>query len=540
MAERRNAYQPLRLVRGVRPRAWWDLAEARLARASAKLATPRGYLTASAGLVLLALLVRLPLIVRATDVWAGHPDSWVYFHQAYAEYLRGNLFPDGHRGSGWQLLLFGTLWLLGHAPGEGWTPYGTEMTGGAAQAALVAHALSACLSVGAVAATLLLARELLPPRAALLAGALVALDPYLLRLSTSALSEPLYIPIFILATLTILRARRQRAWLLATGALMAIAHVLKVNGLVMFAALGVWAWLLFTRDGKGAKEAQRAKDRGWTWLGLTARDVRWGLAAGATFLLVASPYLAWRADALSGPFDYGTNQRYWADDLWDLDDAWWSGYTPEGGGENEGVRDYFATHTARDAALRLWQSFEWQVFDLFGSGRWPAQEQEGGAWVGTAPEESALTPLLAGLALVAGFTVLRRREWWFLPVTLVFTLATFLWIYPLVRSVRYFSPFIPFFALAAVAGWMHLATLVKRPYLATVLVFAAYFLLYAGVPLLNVPRGLGVLASSDVRALVLVLTSLWLALALAPAWPTIVSRVRRTRGERTEEAEPPG
>lgn len=505
--------------------------ESRFATWGAALSTPRGYLLASGALVLLAILVRLPLIARATDVWAGHPDSWVYFHQAYAEYLRGNAFPDGHRGSGWQILLFATLSLFGFEAGSGWSPYGAEMTGEAARAALVAHTLSAGFAVGAVAATLLLARELLPPGAALLAGALVAFDPYLLRMTTSALSEPLYVPIFVLATVTVLRARGHPAWLLATGALMALAHVLKVNGLLMFAMLGLFAGYLL-------------RERPFTLLrtmwrpGPDRRLALWGVGALAVFLLVASPYLAWRAEHLSGPFDYGTNQRFWADDLWDLDDPWWTAYTPETGAPRETMGDYFATHTWRDAALRLWQSIEWQVFDLVGSGRWPAQEREGGEWVGTAPEESALTPLLAALSLVAAFTVMRQRAWWFLPFALAFTFATFLWIYPLVRSVRYFSPLIPFFAVAAVAGWLHLATLVKRPWTVGVALFGGYVLLYAAVPMVHVPEGLAMLAFSEVRILMGSLGLLWLLVALAPGAPALAARVReRWLGRDAADAE---
>jgi len=493
--------------------------EAALARAGAALERPGPYLWASGAIVLLAILVRLPLVAAARDVCCGHPDSWVYFHQAYAEYLRGNFFPDGHRGSGWQLLLFATLWLFGFAPGQGWTPYGAPMEGEAAQAALVAHALSAMLSVGAVAATLLLAREVLSRKGALLAAALVAFDPYLLRLSTSAISEPLYVPLFVLATMTVLRARRHRAWLLATAALMALAHALKVNGLVMFAMLGLWAWMLFAKDAKEAKGAKRM-------LGLTPRDIRWGVAAVAVFFLVASPYLAWRGSELSGPFDYGTNQRFWADDLWNLNAAWWTAYTPPHGAPRETMGDYVSHHTWRDAAARLWQSVEWQAFDLFGSGRWPAQELEGGDWVGTAPEESALTPLVFGLALVAALTVMRERAWWFLPLATLSTFLTFVWIYPLVRSVRYFAPLIPLYVVAAVAGWTWLAQHVKRPHLVGTVVFGAYVVLYAAVPILHIPEGLGLLAQPRVLTLVAAFGGLWMLVALSPALRMLLERVR--------------
>ncbi|HUR69910.1 MAG TPA: phospholipid carrier-dependent glycosyltransferase [Candidatus Thermoplasmatota archaeon] len=502
-----------------------DRWEAGLARAGAALERPGPYLWASAGLVLVAILVRLPLVARATDVCCGHPDSWVYFHQAYAEYLRGNLFPDGHRGSGWQLLLFATLKLFGFAPATGWNAYGAPMTGEAARAALVAHTLSAMLSVGAVAATLLLAREVLSRPAALLAGALVALDPYLLRLSTSALSEPLYVPLFVLATMTVLRARKHPAWLLATGTLMAFAHMMKVNGLVMFVMLMAFAAILLWHGS-------------WRSLRANRRTAMWMAASGIAFLLVASPYLAWRGSQLSSPFDYGTNQRFWADDLWDLNDAWWSAYTPEHGAPRETLSDYASHHTWRDAATRLWQSVEWQAFDLFGSGRWPAQESEGGAWVGTAPEESALTPLVFALALVACLTLTRQRAWWFLPLAVGATFATFVWIYPLVRSVRYFAPLLPLFSVAAVAGWLRLATLVERPRLVGTAIFGAYFVLYAGVPLLHAGEGVAMLAQPEVRILVGIVGALWMLVALAPGLDALLRRAREWTPASKREAAP--
>ena len=516
-----------------------DRLEGALARAGAALARPGGYYGAAALLVLVAFLLRLPLAASATDVCCGHPDSWVFFHQAYVHYMGGDVFPDAHRGSGWQLLLFATLTLLGHAPGEGWTGFGEPMSGAAAQAALVAHTLSVSLSVGAVVATLLLARELLSRPAALLAATLVAFDPFLLRNSTSAMSEPLYVPLFVLATMTVLRARRHPAWLVATGALMALAHVMRVNGLVMFGALALFGFLLL-RTPRAAAPAPGASWPLRTWRALwgdtpprrQAQLAGWAAASIATFLLLASPYLAWRAEEGRGAFDYGTNQRFWASDLWDLQDAWWQAELRGERIPRETMGDYFARHDAGDALERLAQSVAWQLFDLFGSGRYPPFTTEGGGWVGSPQEESALTPLLAGLALVAAFTAMKRREWWFLPITLAVTFLTFLWIYPLVRSVRYWAPAIPLFAIAALAGWQHLALHVRRPWLVATLVFGGYLLLYGGTALLHVPDGLRLLATSgDARAIVGALGLLWLLVALAPALDGLLARARRARTE---------
>jgi len=515
-----------------------DRVEAALARAGRALERPAPYHAVAAALVVLALLVRLALAAHATDVSHGHPDSWVFFHQAYVEYLGGNVFPDDHRGSGWQLLLFATLHALGFEAGEGWTGYQQAMTGDAANAALVAHTLSASLAAGAVAATLLLARELVPRPAALLAATLIAFDPFLLRSSTSAMSEPLYVPLFVLGVMTVLRARRHPAWLVATGALMALAHVMRVTGLVMYGALGLFALALLHRPLLGATQGRARRALAWTHALLRDRRLlAWGGASVATFLLVASPYLVWREVGGHGALDYGTNQRFWAADLWDLQDPWWQA---EFAGERiprETMRDYFATHSLAQAAERLAQSIAWQVFDLFGSGRYPPWTTEGGAWVGSPQEESALTPLLVALSLVAAFTAMRRREWWFLPIALVVTFLTFVWIYPLVRSVRYFAALIPLFTIAAVAGWMHLATLVRRPWLVGTAIFGAYLALYALTPLLHVGEGGRLLAtSSHARAIAAVTGSVWLLVALAPALERLLAWAPR-RAPRDERAE---
>lgn len=489
-----------------------DAAEAGLRRAARALARPGPFAAASVALLVLGLLVRLPLAAEAREVCCAHPDSWVYFHQSYAEYIDGNLFPDNHRGSGWQLLFAGVLVVMGFEKGgDGWSPYMQEMTGDDARAAAIAQTLSALLGAGVIVAAILLARQLMPAAGALTVGALVAFDPMLLRIAPTAMSEPLYVPVFVLATLTTLLARRHRAWLLATAALMAVGHMLRVNGLVMFGMLGVYALLLL-------RDRPAAFLRGMWRPGPDRRLALWGVAAVATFFVVAAPYLAWREVDGHGAFDYGTNQRFWADSLWNMSDAWWQAENAGARIERETAADYFATHTLGEAATQLWQSIAWQVFDLVGSGRYPAGVTEGGAFVGSPREPAAVTPLLAGLTLVAAFTVMRRREWWFLPLALLFTFLTFLWIYPLVRSVRYWAPVVPFFALAAVAGGTHLAaTLTRRPYLVAAGIFGAYLALYGLPILLKVPVGIAFFAANaDVRVLTLVVGAGWCVLALGP------------------------
>lgn len=514
---------PLALPRAplvTRLRAIPDRLESSLARAGAALARPAIFHAVVAALVALAVLVRLPLVFRAQDVTMAHGDSWIFFNQAWVDLLGGRGYPDPHRGSGWQLLLAGTLWLLGVAPGAQWIAYDAPVPPEAMEAALVAHALSAVISAGAVAATYLLAREILPRGLTLVAMTLVAFDPFLLRIATSGMSEPPYIAIFVLALVTVLRARRHPSWLLATGALMALAHVLRINGLVMFVMALAFAALYLRRT-------------------TTRVPWRWLAASVLVFSLVATPYLAWRAQSLPGPFDYGTNQRFWADELWDLDDAYWQGFSPATGGERETMADYFATHHWTEAVARLWRSVQWQAFDVTGVGQWPPLEEEGGGWQGGNATGAALTPLGFGLALAGAFVAgwRRRPELWMLPLALAFTCATFVWIYPLVRSVRYFAPLIPLFVVLALVGWQHLSAHLRWPRLATVALFGAYVALYGAWLLLNVPAAIAdTLGSPHVLTLALVAGGFWVALALLPAVPDAVRFLRRG-GSRVGEPE---
>ena len=510
-----------------RVRSALDGMEGTLRRTGEKLQRPAAFHAAVVALVVLAVALRMPLVVVANDVPAGHNDANIYFNYVYTGYLKGDVYPDGHRGSGWNFLLFGTLWLFGVEGGD-WVGKFETPEGEAAHAARLAYALSAMMSAGAVVAVYLLARQLLPPLATLGAMALVAFDPYLLFISTSAMSEPPYTVVLVLSLACALKARQHPAWLLGAGALMALAHMLRINGVVMFAMVLLFAFLLL----RGAPWFSRA----W-WRSTGA----WMAAAFAVFLLVSTPYLMWRADRLPGPFDYGTNQRFWADDLWTPGDSYWANYDYENGGPRETMADYFAKHDLGDALDRLYRSIQWQVFDLFGFGKWPGHETEGGVWTGTPPDGSALTPLVVALSLVGLFVAHRRRETWFLPLALLFTFATFVWIYPLVRSVRYFSPLIPLFAVFAMLGWLHLATLVRRPHLVGSLLFGAWLFLYGARPLLAAPKGvLQVAAMPEVRVLVALLTLLWVLLALAPALTPAAARMRAlVLRARTKEPQAP-
>lgn len=487
-------------------RAALDRLEGSLQRAGAFLARPAPHRAAVVAILLFAVALRLPLAAVADEVPNGHNDANIYFNQVHAVWLAGDFYPDYDRGSGWQWLLWLTFQAFDVPPGE-WTGKGVPLEGATAHAALLAYTLSVMLSVGILAATYLVARQLLPPVATLAALLLVAVDPYLLFTSHSAMSEPPYTAILVLALAAALKARQHPAWLAGVGALMALAFVLRVNGLVMFVMLLAFAAILLPRT-----------RRTWMWTG----------AAVAAFALVASPYLVWREVDGPGAMDFGTNQRFWADNLWDMSDRYW---TERNAGveepHKETMAEYFATHTLAQAAGRLAISIQWGVFDFLGFGKWPAQQVEGGVWPGTPPDGSALTPFLVSLAAVAAFTAWRRKELLFVPLAIAFTFATFVWIYPLVRSVRYFAPLIPLVILYAMVGWDHLAKHVPRPALAGTLVFGAYAVIYATSVALTIPQGLALLLVPDVGWLIASLTLGWTALVFLPDLPAAASALRR-------------
>lgn len=499
-------------MRAARAFSW---GESRLARMGAALARPGRLELAALALLLAAILLRLPLVATADDVTHGHNDATVYFNQVYAHYLNGNFYPDHDRGSGWSLLLYVTLAAFDV---EGGAPVWREspLEANAARAALLAYALSAMASAGIVAATFLLAKRVLSPLATLAALAFVTFDPYLLSITTSAMSEPPYTVLLVLALACAVRVEDSPWWLVGSGVLLALAHVLRVNGLVMLVAALVVGWLGL----RALAPRRRAR-----WLGATA----------AVFLLVLTPYLAWRAEHVGNPFDYGTNQRFFADDLWDMDDPYWTARNAGLDPPKETLSDYLATHTIAEAVGRLYRSVQWMLFDLLGYGKWPQGEPEGGWWTGTPPDGSALTPLLSGLLVVGLFLARPWRRWAFVWVSVALTLATFVWVYPLVRSVRYFAPLIPLAAILAAGVLAQLCAGTRHPRLAGAAVVGAYAALYAARPALALPDGARLLAASgEVAALVGVFALGWallVALPLARQVPRPRGRPARGRGD---------
>lgn len=434
---------------------------------------------AAAGVILLGVVIRLPLAFVAHDIPGGHADSTLYFRKAYEEYAVGFLEPLPHGGSGWPLLLAGAMRVWG-------IPAGDAAPGSIAGAIVFSYVFHAMVAAGLVAATLLLARLVTTPRAALLAGLLVAFDPFLLRHTTDVMADGLYAILLVLAIACVVKARDGRAWLAVAGALVAVAHMVRVNGLVMIVMIVVFARLYLART--------RPDHAGWKPLATIV----------VAFVLVASPYLLWRAAHLPSAFDYGTNQRMFADDRWNFSDNFWTHYAITSGGPRESWSDYLATHSLGDAGRRAWESVWFQIRDV--------------AFLGGPEEPAALWPVLAILAV--GGSMVGRRDpiVWALPLLFGFTFVTFLWIYPSVRSVRYYMPLLPFAAVmgALALDWAILRLSAPARWLVGGGCFVAVVLsLPAGAMTAFMIAG----SSPPLGSVVAVMGLFWLSLGLVGWWP---------------------
>ncbi|MFA5943826.1 MAG: phospholipid carrier-dependent glycosyltransferase [Candidatus Thermoplasmatota archaeon] len=435
-------------------------------------------------LLLAALVVRLPHAYDSDHYFQNHADEATYFNKAQ-EMMQRDAAPLAHGGSGLPGFLKTIAELSGQDPvaavGQGQAGLSPEQL----TAARLAYLTNTLVGVLIVAATYALSRPLVRPAKALLATSLVAFDPFLLQLSGHLMAEQLFTLFVVLAAAATVRASRHPGWLVAMAIAMAFASMMRGNGLVVFAALAGFAFFLLRRS-----DARR-----WG---------RWLAAGAAVYVLVQTPYLAWRSQHLPGAFDYGTNGRFFADRLWDFSDPYWQNYTQKNGGPKEGFGDYLATHSAGDVLRRLYLSVQMQVVDLFG-----------GAQAGhrAHPEGTVLQPLMA-IPLAIGLFAERKRPELraFLWVGALSVLAL-VWMYWIHDSPRYFSMLVPLAAPVAVEG---LAWLGKRLAMAGVLAVgfvATHVALNAALPAIDGLAALREMNPSWAWTFVFLVLALILALA---------------------------
>lgn len=470
-----------------------DRAEGVASRLADALRSPPLYAALVAAIVLLGLSVRLALVPDADDIFHGEvPDGKQYFANAYGLFLHGKGFlePFAHRGDGWSLLLAGAMKLFGFEGTAGFTmamdaPFDAE-----GEAAIrFAYAFHAVVAAAIVPATWLLARLLVGRLTSAAAALIVAVDPFLLDQSTTVMADQPFALLILLALACVVKARDHPAWLAGAGALVALSHMARMNGILFLGTIGLFAAVYLPRVSPRYRH----------------RHLAYVLVA---FLVVASPYLLWRDHYLPHAFDYGTNSRFWTDNPWDMDDAYWQSYTYSGGGVRETAADYFATHTWGEALARLYHSGQWQLLDL---------------------TRVTLTPLLLLLG-VTGMAASRREAWAPMTPLVGLTLAaTFFWVYPVVRSPRYFLVLIPLFAILAAMGARHAATATRRVALAFASILGPYFVTYGIEPILRAPRALALAGDPYVVPMVVVSTcALLLGVGLVCSWRDLRGLIVRT------------
>lgn len=375
-------------------------------------------------LLLAALVVRLPPAYESDQYFANHADEATYFNKAQ-ELMQRDGAPLAHGGSGLPGFLKAVSELSGQPPVAGVQQGGSaSLTPEQLTAARLAYLTNTLVGVLVVAATYVFTCAILRPAKALLATVLIAFDPFLLQLSGHLMAEQLFTLFVVLAAAAAVRATRNPAWLIGLAAAMAVASMMRGNGIVVFAALALCSFFLL----------RRSDTRQWR---------RWLAAAVAVYFVVQAPYLAWRAEHLPGAFDYGTNGRFWSDRLWDFSDSYWQGYSLKEGGPQENVGDYLETHSLGEALRRLYLSIQMQVIDLFGGAQAGHRDH---------PEGTVFQPLLA-IPLIVGLLAERKRRdlrafHWVAGLSVL----SLIWMYWVHDSPRYFSMLAPLAAPVAVEG----------------------------------------------------------------------------------------
>jgi len=184
------------------------------------------------------LIVALALRVCAALWWQGHIDPRLFaFSDSDTYWVLGKQIATGGpyayidhqvlRTPGYPLLLVGLFKLSGSADGD-------------RSMVVAARLIGACLGVAAVAAGAWWTARLFDPRAAMLAGWMLAIYPGAIAMSIFVLSEALFCPLVLLQlalwsiALRASQLKHAAAWSLATGIVAACASLTRPD------------WLLFT------------------------------------------------------------------------------------------------------------------------------------------------------------------------------------------------------------------------------------------------------------------------------------------------------
>jgi 4-amino-4-deoxy-L-arabinose transferase-like glycosyltransferase len=189
-------------------------------------------------IVVLALIVRVALVLGTSD-YAPRTDSADYDRSAVSlvqhgtfpsSYLAAKGGPTGFRPPLFPIALAGVYELTG--------------TGSATSRWEAARIFEALLGAVAVLLLSLIALRIWGRRTALIAGAIAAVDPPLILVGSSLLSESLFIPLVLGATLVALVYRDQPRlrWALLSGVLIGLAALTRGNGVFLAIPLAFLVW----------------------------------------------------------------------------------------------------------------------------------------------------------------------------------------------------------------------------------------------------------------------------------------------------------
>ena len=192
-------------------------------------------------IALLALALRVALVL-ATPHFAPREDSVVYDTGGVSLANNGHFFPGSlptlHRGATafypplFQFLLAGIYKVVGTGSGHSRWEAG--------------RLFEALLGAVVVLLVYLIATRLWRPRLALVAAGLAAISPPLVMVgSSSLLSESLFIPLVLAATLAALHFREdpRMRWAIVAGVLIGAAALTRANGVFLLIPIGFLLWV---------------------------------------------------------------------------------------------------------------------------------------------------------------------------------------------------------------------------------------------------------------------------------------------------------
>jgi 4-amino-4-deoxy-L-arabinose transferase-like glycosyltransferase len=194
-----------------------------------------------------ALVARVGVIV-ATPHFVPIFDA-ADFHRHAHSIAAGNGYPPpqlGLRGpTAFRPPLYPVVLAVVQKLGGGWT---------------AERVLGALLGVATVFLIYLVSQRLWGRRVALVAGAIAAIFPPLVVLNASLLSEVLFLPLTLAATLAVLEYRegRQLRWAIAAGILCGLAVLTRTSGLPFVLALALGAWIVHPRWSRAGLSAPAA------------------------------------------------------------------------------------------------------------------------------------------------------------------------------------------------------------------------------------------------------------------------------------------